>query len=329
MRVQWRVSPKRGSNPRSPKASLAFLAGETAASGIMSAQAARALDASHRQGHPPGRRTPSGNPRITPSPWTAASATMTWALPVAVVVPEPPGRGVVPTRATHCAQRASPQASSSDRPGDEMASHMLSERTRKREQRGSIVDHDGASSPMRCLSARATPCSVVTPLAWLASQAWPRLMPCFDGEASEVLIHPLGPAFNVGDDHANHLSNGHALWAAGTGVRRQKFSRVSQPRNNASAHSLVNIIPSLSTPSYPISARRHKVIRAPSVGLRLRIRIFSQESGGQEPKHERRSGVASRASHGVPSFDRLMMLLTPSTDQGAPLALGTLRALSA
>jgi len=27
-------------------------------------------------------------------------------------------------------------------------------------------------------------------------------------------IHPLGPAFNVGDDHANHLSNGHALWAA-------------------------------------------------------------------------------------------------------------------
>jgi hypothetical protein len=153
---------------------------------------------------------------------------------------------------------------------------------------------------MRCLSARATPYSVVTPLAWLASQAWPRLMPCFDGEASEVLIHPLGPAFNVGDDHANHLSNGHALWAAGTGVRRQKFSRVSQPRNNASAHSLVNIIPSLSTPSYPISARRHKVIRAPSVGLRLRIRIFSQESGGQEPKHDRRSGVASRASHAVP-----------------------------
>jgi hypothetical protein len=61
-RVQWRVSPKRGSNPRSPKASLAFLAGETASSGIMSAQAARALDASHRQRHPPGRRTPSGIP---------------------------------------------------------------------------------------------------------------------------------------------------------------------------------------------------------------------------------------------------------------------------
>jgi hypothetical protein len=54
-------------------------------------------------------------------------------------------------------------------------------------------------------------------LAWLASQAWPRLMPCFDGEASEVLIHPLGPAFNVGDDHANHLSNGHVLWAVSGG----------------------------------------------------------------------------------------------------------------
>jgi len=39
-------------------------------------------------------------------------------------------------------------------------------------------------------------------------------MPCFDGELSEVLMHPLGTAFNVGDDHANHLSNGHALWSA-------------------------------------------------------------------------------------------------------------------
>ena len=53
-RLQWRVSPKRGSSsPRSPKASLAFLAGEKAASGIMSAQAARALDASHHERHPP------------------------------------------------------------------------------------------------------------------------------------------------------------------------------------------------------------------------------------------------------------------------------------
>jgi hypothetical protein len=51
-------------------------------------------------------------------------------------------------------------------------------------------------------------------VAWLASHAWPRLMPCFDGEASEVLMHPLGTVFNVGDDHANHLSSGHALWAA-------------------------------------------------------------------------------------------------------------------
>jgi hypothetical protein len=39
-------------------------------------------------------------------------------------------------------------------------------------------------------------------------------MPCFDDEASEILMHPLGAAFNVGDDHANHLSSGHALWAA-------------------------------------------------------------------------------------------------------------------
>src|SRR5262249_8447288 len=78
------------------------------------------------------------------------------------------------------------------------------------------------------------------------------------------------------------------------------FNRVSQPRNNAGAQSLVN---SLSIPGkrYPISACRHKVIRAPSVRLRLRIRILSQESGGQEPKYERCSGVASRASQGVPS----------------------------
>ena len=48
----------------------------------------------------------------------------------------------------------------------------------------------------------------------LMSHAWPRLMPCFDGEASEVLMHPLGTAFNVGDNHANHLSSGHALWGA-------------------------------------------------------------------------------------------------------------------
>jgi len=39
---------KEGSNSGSPKTSRAFLAGERAASGIMSAQAARALDASHR-----------------------------------------------------------------------------------------------------------------------------------------------------------------------------------------------------------------------------------------------------------------------------------------
>jgi hypothetical protein len=153
-------------------------------------------------------------------------------------------------------------------------------------------------------------------------------MPCFDGEASEILMHPLGTAFNVGDDHANHLSGGHALWAAWTGVRRQKFNRVSQPRNNASAHSLVN---SLSIPGkrYPISACRHKVIRAPSVRLRLRIRIFSQKSGGQEPKHNRRSGVASCVGHDVPSIERLMTLLTATGDQGVPLALGTPRAVSA
>jgi hypothetical protein len=67
MRVQWRVSPKRGSNPRSPKAGLAFLAGERAASGIMSAQAARAMDASHRQRH---RRASSLLPLTGISPWS-------------------------------------------------------------------------------------------------------------------------------------------------------------------------------------------------------------------------------------------------------------------
>src|SRR5262249_19289660 len=56
--------------------------------------------------------------------------------------------------------------------------------------------------------------SVVSLPRRLMSHAWPRLMPCFDGEASEVLMHPLGTAFNVGDNHANHLSSGHALWGA-------------------------------------------------------------------------------------------------------------------
>ena len=146
----------------------------------------------------------------------------------------------------------------------------------------------------------------------LMSHAWPRLMPCFDGEASEVLMHPLATAFNVGDNHANHLSSGHALWGARTGVRWQKFNRVSQPRNNAGAQSLVN---SLSIPGkrYPISACRHKVIRAPSVRLRLRIRILSQVSGGQEPKYERCSGVASRASQGVPSSPSTSTLARPRT----------------
>ena len=148
----------------------------------------------------------------------------------------------------------------------------------------------------------------------LMSHAWPRLMPCFDGEASEVLMHPLATAFNVGDNHANHLSSGHALWGARTGVRWQKFNRVSQPRNNAGAQSLVN---SLSIPGkrYPISACRHKVIRAPSVRLRLRIRILSQVSGGQEPKYERCSGVASRASQGVPSSPSTSTLARPRTSR--------------
>src|SRR5262252_2834585 len=43
--IKMALSPKRSSNPRSPKESLAFLAGERATSGIMSAQAARARDA--------------------------------------------------------------------------------------------------------------------------------------------------------------------------------------------------------------------------------------------------------------------------------------------
>ena len=46
MRAQWRVGSKRGSKPRAPKASLALLVEEGAASGIMFVQAARALDAS-------------------------------------------------------------------------------------------------------------------------------------------------------------------------------------------------------------------------------------------------------------------------------------------
>jgi len=33
-------------------------------------------------------------------------------------------------------------------------------------------------------------------------------MPCFDGELSEILVHPLGTPFNVSDNHANHLCPG-------------------------------------------------------------------------------------------------------------------------
>jgi hypothetical protein len=134
-RVQWRVSPKRGSNPRSPKASLAFLAGERAASGIMSAQAARALDASHRQRHPPGRRTPSGTSPDHPVPVDRSHRHQD----IGASGGGGCGAGVgaasasfcACSRHAFCAQRASPQASSSDRPGDEMASHMLSERTKE------------------------------------------------------------------------------------------------------------------------------------------------------------------------------------------------------
>jgi putative tryptophan/tyrosine transport system substrate-binding protein len=72
---------------------------------------------------------------ITPSPLIAATATRTLGPPVAVVVvpvSEPPVTSFCAcSRHAFCAQRASPQASSSDRPGDEMASHMLSERTKE------------------------------------------------------------------------------------------------------------------------------------------------------------------------------------------------------
>jgi hypothetical protein len=55
------------------------------------------------------------HPRITP--WTAADATNSLGPPVAVVVPEPPGRGAVPAPATHRAPCAFPRASpSSKRP---------------------------------------------------------------------------------------------------------------------------------------------------------------------------------------------------------------------
>jgi hypothetical protein len=39
------------------------------------------------------------------------------------------------------------------------------------------------------------------------SLARPRPVQRLDGEVSEVLMHPLGKAFDVGDDHADHLFN--------------------------------------------------------------------------------------------------------------------------
>jgi len=44
-------------------------------------------------------------------------------------------------------------------------------------------------------------------MAFAASVARPRLMPRFEDEFLEVLVHPLGAAFDVGQGDANSLIN--------------------------------------------------------------------------------------------------------------------------
>jgi hypothetical protein len=143
------------------------------------------------------------------------------------------------------------------------------------------------------------------PLVARRSPAWPRLTQCFQGKASEILMHPLRTAFNVGDNHPNQLSVGCALRAAPANRVRQKRSDGIQLSNNAKANTLgKSRIDSPRSPlrstlasRYEILARRDKAVRAVVRARRwLRIRI-SQEGDGQEgSKKDCCGSIAARKS---------------------------------
>src|SRR5262249_9310694 len=110
-----------------------------------------------------------------------------------------------------------------------------------------------------------------------ASLARPRLMPCFHSEPCEGLMHPLGMAFDVGESHASHLCNGHALWTARPEVRRRTSAQVTQPCDDARAIASLGVV-ERSIVGYESLASRHQVVCAEDVALCLRI--VRQESGG-------------------------------------------------
>src|SRR5262245_29909760 len=95
------------------------------------------------------------------------------------------------------------------------------------------------------------------------SLAWPCLVPCFQRERSEVLVHPLGSLPDVGKGHAHHLRHGHpsASRRARTELRRQKCNRVSQSLNNSETNPFVEE----QCPLFYVEgllALRHHVVRA-------------------------------------------------------------------
>jgi hypothetical protein len=106
----------------------------------------------------------------------------------------------------------------------------------------------------------------------------------FDGEPSEVLMHSLWTAFNVGKHHTNHLCISRSRWRARSSLRRQTFDRVTQSRNEAAAETyfksiFASVLLHVAGYGYKFLAARHVEVRALLIGLR--IGFLSQRSGDQ------------------------------------------------
>jgi len=67
-------------------------------------------------------------------------------------------------------------------------------------------------------------------------------MPRFEDEFLEVLVHPLGAAFDVGQGDANSLINGHVFWTTRSDISRQNPDHVTQAINDAEANALVETV---------------------------------------------------------------------------------------
>ena len=99
----------------------------------------------------------------------------------------------------------------------------------------------------------------------------------FDSEVSEVLMYPLGMAFNVSDDHANHPCRGHVFRGAELKARGQNMSREQQRSNYAHAKTLREQIPDLPLAGKLLAARQDGVRGG---RILLCIHGFGQESNG-------------------------------------------------